>query len=1686
MQGENMVGGRCLGKPWLVGIAGVAHDDHEQVFALDEISWQSSLRDLPWQQLKAYGDAHGLIFERIMAGNESVYDALLLVVVANTGVALSGMKPQVRRYLLLQGEQPRFSAEQETAFARIFLPLGEPFTDGRLVCLNQPLQLPVSQVKVSRWKICADDPALPGLLSPQWRECLENGVVPVHIADWSIPDWIPQNSYIDARSCTGDAEIKAFCDASAATAAEVLQNFFIDESSYPYSVEYWIVALTAAIACDMTAVRESGPLLSVIIPTYNYGRFLRQTVSSVLEQGIDDIEILVLDNASTDNTADIIQAYADEPRVRYLRNLRNVGPRYNVLNGIQIARGRYLSMLMADDYFNPGYLSNLLPRLLEKPEVVIGYTAIRWVNEHGQPLSMPRHPGYRSEDYTGGRNEVVELLIHDNYIAPTAALIQREPFLSVCRSDPKLTGAGDWLAMLQVAEKYPDLIFMSEPGVSYRAHSAQFSNGFYSSNSPLADHIRILEGVFKRGAESKLRGRELEVAAHLRRRLALYPDELESPLGMRVRNLCERLGALAALGERALFTIILTTYNRPDLLQGALASVGSQTLRDFEVILVNDNGEAVEALLQDYDYQITYLRQGRNQGPAAARNVAHRLARGRYIVYLDDDDIFLPDHLQTLADALQAHPGEVVYSDALFIAERVENGVRHSLQEERRYPHDAYSRERLFVDNYIPVNTFAWPRAVAAEVGGFDETLSGLEDWDFLLRLAIKLPFHHVQRETVQVRMRVGDAAPDRRSLHAFKDYPALYRELYSRHSDLNDASVKNQRAAKLTQLGQMSSGSPADIVRTWLAARLPNPLQQRLIEEHLEDNQGGPRIGVLVLDLQGHVEDVTQTLASLRDEQQGYRHIETKVLTVGDFGVDAFAGDVPIQVTHENYVTSLNLAAAQLDCDWCLLVQAGERFTASGLLIAALELVAAPDCRAIYTDEIQIASNGELLPILRPDFNLDLLLSFPASMGRHWLFRRDVFTAVGGFDHSYPGALEFELVLRLIEQDGLAGLGHVSEPMLMATALQLKHSEDEVRAIRKHLATRGYAKAEVVPFLPGRYRVQYGHDTAPGVSIVIPGFAPLAAFQRCIESVLEMSKDVPYELLLVPINNQGDEMTAWLDSLKAMGEANVRVLDECATKGLRASQNHAAQQARGDYLLFISADTAVVMEDWLHSMLNHAQRPEVGAVGVKMVSSAGLIQHAGIVLGLQGPAASPFVGEMLNASGYMNRLEVDQSYSAVSDACLMIAREKFLELGGLDEMNSAEKWAGLDLCLKAKQAGYLNVWTPHASILKDDSDASLSSTEQDALYSRWLPILARDPAYNRNFSLVKPGGFKLADNALSWRPTSSWKPLPNLLIHPGDMYGCGHYRMLYPFQAMQSNGLVEGTVSMGLMHPSDLERYEPDAIILQRQIGADRLEAMRRIQAFSRAFKVYELDDYLPNIPVKSEHRKQVPKDIVRSLRQGLGFVDRFVVSTEPLADAFSGFHTDIVIMPNRLPAERWGNLERSRLSRSRMRVGWAGGASHTGDLALIADVVKELAKDVDWVFFGMCPESLRPYIKEWHQGVSIEHYASTLAALDLDLAIAPLETNMFNSCKSNLKVLEYGACGYPVICTDIEPYRGGLPVTRVKNKFSDWVDAIRGHISDRDASQRMGYELQTIVRRDWLLRGESLNQWFDTWTGR
>ena len=1679
MQSEVMVGGRCLDKPWRVGIAGVACDDPEQLFVLDEASWPPLLLELPWRQLQAYGDAHGLIFERVVTGQEVTHDALLLVAGVPAGPSLVTANPQVRRYLLLRGAQPRFSAEQEASFARIFLPLGEPFTDGRLVCLNQPLNLPVSPSSAPHWVICADAPELPGLLSPQWRECLEKGRVPVHLGGWSVPEWLPLGSYIDARGCVGEPEINARCNAQVSAAAAVLQAFFTDRRSYLHSIECWIATLTAAIAGDAASVRGSVLLLSVIIPTYNHGRFLRQAVSSVLEQGLQDIEILVLDNASTDGTPEIMRAYADEPRVRYLRNPRNVGPSYNVLNGIQIARGRYLSMLMADDFYNPGYLSRLLPRLLQKPDAVVGYTAIRWVNEQGEALAAPRHPGYRNDDYDGGRNEVAELLIHDNYIPPSAALIQREPFLQVWRRDPQLNGAGDWLSMLQVAEKYPDFVFLSEPGVTYRSHAAQLSTEFYSSSAPLADHIRLVEGVFERNAEGKLRGRELDVAAHLRRRLALYPSEVDSPLGMRVRNLCERLEALAALGESSLFSIILTTYNRPDLLKDALASVGSQTLRDFEVILINDNGEPVEHLLAAYDFPITYIRQGRNQGLSAARNAGLALARGRYIVYLDDDDIYLPNHLAVLAEAFEQYPGSVIYTGVEYVNEKLENGQRLELGRGQPFKHQVFDRDRLFVQNYIPVNTWAHPRQMLATVGEFDTSLAAFEDWDMLLRLATRYPFVHVPVVTSEVHTREQSTSDDHMLGRERKNFPALYQLLYQRYPGSDSEVLTHERGDMLQRLGvSVEVRSKIPTLQRWLAERIPTETENRLINEYLQDQNGGPLIGIIVLDLEGQSPPLMQTLKSLIGERCLYATLKIVVLTSSLEAPVTSAADKLhfVRLSDETLASQINRVVNESDFAWFMLAHAGDEFTPSGLMVAGLELAANPECRAIYGDQLQRLPDGSLGGAFLPGFNLDLLLSFPLVMARHWLYRRDLFLAVGGFDAEFPEAFEFELLTRLIEQEGLVGLGHVDEPLLITDAPALQDNPDERRVIERHLAQRGY-QARVVPGLPARYRIDYGHSNTPLVSIIIAVDTSLVCLQRCLDSVLEKTRYEHYEILFGAHQAMDADTQVWLQGIADLADARLRVV---AAADITQAQHQAALAAQGEYLLLLSGEAVAVSDGWLDELLNHAQRPEVGVVGGKLLSGDGRIDQAGLLLGLRGPAGRAFAGEAMDSAGYLQRLQVDQNYSAVSDACLMVRAEIYHQVGGLDTTLSA--YRDVDFCLRVRSAGYLTVWAAHAVLMHDHVYREADVAEQDALYERHLPDIARDPAYNRNLALSGRGFDLEADAGLTWRPLS-WRPLPVILAHPADPFGCGNYRVIKPFSALKEHGMVDGMMSIGLLQVPDLERLDPDVIVLQRQIGDERLDAMRRIKKFSRAFTIYELDDYLPNLPLKSVHRPQMPKDILKSLRKGLSFVDRFTVSTAPLAEAFAGLHGDIRVVENRLPVDWWSGLSSKRQRGRKPRVGWAGGVSHTGDLELITDVVKELAGEVEWVFMGMCPDRIRPYVQELHAGVAIDLYPAALARLDLDLALAPVEQNLFNECKSNLRLLEYGACGFPVVCSDLVCYQGALPVTRVKNRFKDWVDAIRMHISDLEASARMGDELRRQVQDGWMLDGANIEAWRASW---
>ncbi len=885
--------------------------------------------------------------------------------------------------------------------------------------------------------------------------------------------------------------------------------------------------------------------------------------------------------------------------------------------------------------------------------------------------------------------------------------------------------------------------------------------------------------------------------------------------------------------------------------------------------------------------------------------------------------------------------------------------------------------------------------------------------------------------------------------------------------------------------LSRIKKNAAANI-ESWLAARTLSRVQRQHIEERLSAAQGGAQFLIVIDACEADRDKVQLTLDSLNNHACSLLNI--RVLLLG--GAESLpsvedARVVVSDVGRDDFIPVLNEQIVSEFADWVVVVDAGEEFTENGLLIIALELLGVSGVNAVSIDEVWRLPDGELGGAFRPAFNLDYLLSFPAAMARHWFFHRDALLELGGFHVDAGTASELDMLLRLVEHNGLAGVGHISEALLIADAPVLANSQEEVRVILASLGRRGYPAARIESARPGRYQILYGHADQPLVSIIIGAGVSLPKLQRCVEGLLESTAYPHYELLLVETAPECAEVSEWLAAIENMGEAKLRLVRPQAGANVALQLNMAASLAAGQQLLFLASDTSVLESDWLDKLLNHALRPEVGVVGSKMLSPDGRVAQAGLILGLEGPVGYPFVGELLDSPGYMQRLQVDQNFSAVSLDCLMISTPLFVELGGLNPNDMADEYLSTDLCLRAGSAGYLTVWSADAQLMRDRDQVKVpSSNDQDAFYKKWLSQLARDPAYNSNLSLAKPGGFKLADPQISWRPLESWRPMPVVLAHPADLFGCGHYRVIQPLNALREAGMVDGALSVGLMHVSDLERYNPDVVMLQRQIGEERLQAMQRMKSLSQAFKVYELDDYLPNLPLKSVHRKNMPKDIAKALRKGLALVDRFVVSTEALGEALGDMHPDIRVMKNRLDPRWWGDLPASlRLTSVKPRVGWAGGASHTGDLEMIFDVVKALADEVDWIFFGMCPDKLRPYIHEFHEGVPIDLYPSALARLNLDLALAPVEHNLFNECKSNLRLLEYGICGYPVICTDIRCYEGDLPVTRVRNRYKDWVDAIRMHVADLDATQQMGDRLKSQVQLDWMLAGDNLELWRKAW---
>ncbi|RBI09936.1 O-antigen biosynthesis protein, partial [Xanthomonas oryzae pv. oryzae] len=626
----------------------------------------------------------------------------------------------------------------------------------------------------------------------------------------------------------------------------------------------------------------------------------------------------------------------------------------------------------------------------------------------------------------------------------------------------------------------------------------------------------------------------------------------------------------------ALVSVVMPAY-KLRYLDEALTSVVLQSYPRLELIVCDDSADAlIEQRVARHSLQcrfpIRYFRNPARLGELGSKIKGITLAQGEYVKFLHDDDVLQPDCIAQLVEAIERNPGTAMASSR-----------RIRIDDDGQPLPDILATCFPFADDVLidgpelvsfladhTINFIGEPSCVLARradllaLGNALMALNGKAiHWVGDLAIYVKLLRHGnlAMLASPLTQFRVSSA----QFSQSGRDQPGIGDQ---GHEDLRQGirqlgwrrETGDNRLVRVAPLSPHKARvfKPVDLVNalmqsagmaervspaTWLGVRHPNTVQRALIEARLQAHAGGPRIAVLLIDRHGDAAGVAATRASL-DAVACYQHHHTWVISSSPQQV-AESGERGVLIDEQDLAATLNRVITSQDAiDWVLLVDAGSLFTASGLLMLALEMLALPDdCQAIYADEVMALDNGQLGLALRPALYLDMLLSAPATLSRHWVFRQRTLLVDGGFPTGPSAAFELDYQLCLVERYGLACIRHIAEPLLIASATPQHADEDERQAIARHLAERGYVDAAVHSTGPGRHAVDYRHAQQPLVSILVLVDGRLPQVQRCLESILANTAYPHYEVLLLDRGTTAPDLRDWLTGIDTLGMQQIRVL---------------------------------------------------------------------------------------------------------------------------------------------------------------------------------------------------------------------------------------------------------------------------------------------------------------------------------------------------------------------------------------------------------------------------------------------------------------------------------------------------------------------------------------------------------------
>ena len=416
-------------------------------------------------------------------------------------------------------------------------------------------------------------------------------------------------------------------------------------------------------------------------------------------------------------------------------------------------------------------------------------------------------------------------------------------------------------------------------------------------------------------------------------------------------------------------------------------------------------------------------------------------------------------------------------------------------------------------------------------------------------------------------------------------------------------------------------------------------------------------------------------------------------------------------------------------------------------------------DADYLYCDEITF-HNGSIDKMLvmhfKPDYALDNLRA-NNYICHFSVFSKALLDGTELFRTAFDGSQDHDMILRLTDRaEHVVHIPKVlyywrSHAASVASGIGAKPYAIEAGkgAIADHLRNHGMDNFQISSTRACEtiYRIRYQILGNPRISIVIANKDHAEDLKRCVDSIIQKSTYANYEIVIVENNSATEEIKKLYEQYQAQ-HSFIKVVTFTGAFNYSAVNNLGVKNTTGDYILLLNNDTEVITPGWMEELLMYAQREDVGAVGAKLYYPDKTIQHAGVVIGLGAHRTAGHTHYKIPHQnlGYMGRLCYAQNMSAVTGACLMVRKDRFEEVGGLEE-SFATSLNDVDLCLKLRAKGYLNVFTPFAELyhyesisrgLDDAGEKAERYNQESARFrEKWAKELeAGDPYYNPNFSL--------------------------------------------------------------------------------------------------------------------------------------------------------------------------------------------------------------------------------------------------------------------------------------------------------------------------------------------------------------